>query len=123
DSLIFACRLSCSARRQRRRIKNPSRSRLHGIALSSLEKVGSRATHNHVARLVSAFGSLPRRVLYVSGDVVRTTLGLVDLSFGLHFLITRHLADNVLYGALHLASSALHVFAVHVFLLCFGGGW
>jgi hypothetical protein len=47
-------------------------------------------------------GCTPERVLDISGRVMRSTLGLVKLAFGLKFLVTRDLAGRILDGALHL---------------------
>jgi hypothetical protein len=73
-----------------------------------------------VVDVVQALGRLaciPERVFDIAGGVMRSTLGLVELAFGLKFLVTRDLAGGILDGALHLIGSALHMFAIHSVLL------
>jgi hypothetical protein len=57
---------------------------------------------------------VPNCVLDVPRDVVRGTLGLIDLAFRLKLLVTGQLAGCILDGALHLIGGALHMFTIHV---------
>jgi hypothetical protein len=49
-----------------------------------------------------------------AGRIVRSALGLVELAFGLKFLVVRDLAGGILDGALHLAGLSRNLF--HHFL-------
>jgi hypothetical protein len=62
------------------------------------------------------------RVLHVTGHVVRGTLCLVELPFGLQLLVAHHLAGGVLHRALDFVCGAFHVFAIHVLFLFKGSG-
>ena len=48
---------------------------------------------------------VPNCVLYVAGDVVRGTLGLIDLAFRLKLLVTGQLAGGILDGAFTLSAA------------------
>jgi hypothetical protein len=56
---------------------------------------------------------LPRCILHVARDIVGGTLGLIELSFGFHFLVTGELTGTFLDGTFGFVGSALHVFAIH----------
>src|SRR5580704_3078385 len=69
-------------------------------------------------RLIALFvGGVLHGVLGVAYRAVRSTLGLVHLSFRLHLFVAHDLAGGILDRALGFVSRALHVFLIHVALL------
>jgi hypothetical protein len=56
---------------------------------------------------------VPRRILHITCGVVDGTLGLIDLAFGFHVLVTSELTGTFLDGAFGFLCSALHMFTIH----------
>src|SRR5215217_7823358 len=56
---------------------------------------------------------VPRCILHIARGVVGGSLGLIDLPFGFHILVTSELTGTFFDGALCLVGSALHMFAIH----------
>jgi hypothetical protein len=60
---------------------------------------------------------VPRCILHIARGIMGGSLGLIDLPFGFHTLVTTELTGTLFDGAFYLLGSALHVFAIHdVFL-------
>jgi hypothetical protein len=72
----------------------------------------------HALRLLCGAAS---GIFDIASHSVRRSLGLIELPFSLEALIASYLASGILDGALHLVSSALHMFAIHVLLLFVAG--
>src|SRR5580704_12598233 len=56
---------------------------------------------------------VPRCILNIARGVVRGSLGLIDLAFGFHVLVTTELPGTFFDGAFCLVGGALYMFAIH----------
>src|ERR1700722_1254755 len=62
---------------------------------------------------ISLFSAFANRVLHIAQGVVSRSLRLIELAFGLQFLVSGDFASSVFNGAFGLVSGSLNVFAVH----------
>src|ERR1700750_356707 len=56
---------------------------------------------------------VPRCILDIARGVVRGSLGLIDLAFGFHVLVTTELTGTFFDGAFCLVGTPLYMFAIH----------
>jgi hypothetical protein len=84
---------------------------------SIAERAGAWPARSGFHLALTSFRSVPNGVLEVAGDLVRGTFGLIQLAFGLFFLISGHLAGGLFYRAFDFFCGSFDVFAVHEKLL------
>src|SRR5438045_7416239 len=78
-----------------------------------------RLVLGHPSRLFfESVSGVPRCILHISRGVVGGSLGLIDLAFGFHVLVTTELTGTFFDGAFCLVGGALHMFAIHNLFLC-----
>jgi hypothetical protein len=62
---------------------------------------------------LNGVSGVPRCILHIARSVVDGSLGLINLAFGFHVLVTTELTGTFFDGAFGLVRSALYMFAIH----------